>query len=99
MLMIRHAGLGLILAGAVASPPSSSAWNVADPALRSNVLFLIVDDLRAELGGPYGSAVVQSPNINRLARRGVTMLRAYCQFSMCSVSKARSRTSYDSFSK
>lgn len=86
MLILRSLRTGLISVLAVASPASLSGASNSDTSEpRSNVLLLIVDDLRAELGGPYGSDVVQSPNINRLARRGVTMLRAYCQFSMCSV--------------
>jgi hypothetical protein len=45
---------------------------------------IVVDDLRPELGS-YGAKHVISPHIDSLARRGVTFLRAYCQFSMCSV--------------
>lgn len=86
MPSLRTLRTGLISALVVGSLASlSGAGDTARSKLSSNVLLLIVDDLRAELGGPYGSEVVQSPNINGLARRGVTMLRAYCQFSMCSV--------------
>ena len=49
------------------------------------MLFVVIDDLRAELGGAYGSKVVHSPNIDQLASRGITFLSAYCQLSMCSV--------------
>ena len=88
MPYLRSLRTGVISALTVGSLASlSGAGDTARSEPRSNVLLLIVDDLRAELGGPYGSEVVQSPNINGLARRGVTMLRAYCQFSMCSVFK------------
>src|SRR5690349_1298154 len=53
---------------------------------KRNVLFIIVDDLRPELGC-YGNTIVKTPNIDRLARNGVTFTRAYCQQSVCTPSR------------
>lgn len=44
---------------------------------RFNVLFLISDDLRTEVGA-YGSRIAKTPNIDSLAAAGVRFDRAYC---------------------
>ena len=53
---------------------------------RPNVLFIAVDDLRPELGC-YGNKIVKTPNIDRLASRGIVFNLAYCQQAVCSPSR------------
>jgi len=55
-------------------------------AQKPNVLLICVDDLKPILGC-YGDKTVKSPNIDRLAGRGMVFESAYCNQAVCSPSR------------
>ncbi|QDV17202.1 Choline-sulfatase [Gimesia panareensis] len=63
------------------------SYQPADAAAKPNVLFLICDDLNCDIGC-YGHPQVKTPNIDRLAKRGVRFKNAYCQYPLCGPSRA-----------
>lgn len=65
---------------------SSLDLRAADPALGPHVLFIAVDDLKPNVGC-YGDTHARTPNIDRLAARGVLFERAYCMQAVCSPSR------------
>lgn len=55
---------------------------------RPNYLFIAVDDLNDWVGALKGHPQVKTPNIDRLARRGVLFTNAHVQAPLCNPSRA-----------
>lgn len=55
-------------------------------AKRLNVLFIVSDDLRTELGA-YGYSQMKTPNIDQLAAEGRVFTQAHVQEAICNPSR------------
>ncbi len=59
-----------------------------------NILFIAVDDLNSWLGCMQGHPQARTPNIDRLAERGVVFHNAHCQAPICGPSRASLMSGY-----
>ncbi len=88
---LRHLGLvpaaALFLAACSATPePRDAAAPAPDP--RPNIIFVMADDHAFQAISAYGSDLVDTPNIDRLAAEGLRFDRAFVGNSLCSPSRA-----------
>ena len=61
-------------------------WQSAHSAPRPNVLFIAVDDWN-DWVGCLGHAQAKTPNVNRLAKRGLLFTNAHCVSPVCNPSR------------
>ena len=84
---INHIIAGSLLLLVANSCNNTQTGNTEKQQEAKNVLFIMVDDLRPELGC-YGNDIIHSPNIDRLASEGVLFNRAYCNIPVSGASRA-----------
>lgn len=77
------AGMGGLLLGGL----PRSVIHVEGREQRPNILWLIAEDLCPDLGC-YGTPLVRTPNIDRLAREGKRFTRAFTTAPVCSASRS-----------
>ena len=57
------------------------------PAGAKNVLLMVADDLRPQLGAAYGHPFMRTPHLDRFSAGATVFLRAYVQQQVCSPSR------------
>ena len=75
MKFSKHIQLTLGFLIALLSLPVGQA---TESAIRPNVLFIAVDDLNDWVGVLGGHPQARTPNMDRLAKRGLLFTKAYC---------------------
>ena len=55
---------------------------------RPNIIFILTDDQRWDALGAMGNTIIQTPNLDKLARSGILFQNAYVTTSICCVSRA-----------
>ncbi len=89
-LLLTLTVASLVFGNAIRALPQQATPRAAPRTARAqskpNVLFIAADDLGTHLS-TYGNPIVKTPNVERLARRGVQFNRAYSQFPVCNPSR------------
>jgi choline-sulfatase len=78
-----QAGAGLLAFGLSSCKTVS---HVVSSRKKPNILFLMSDDLCTALSG-FGHPQCKTPNLDKLANRGIKFERAYCQYPVCGPSR------------
>lgn len=82
--MHKHFYIKNLLLTMVAATTVPSGLTLAQE--KPNVLMIMVDDLRTDLGC-YGDKMAITPNIDNLAKQGLLFHNAYCQQAVCAPSR------------
>jgi arylsulfatase A-like enzyme len=80
-------GLGSLLAAAAIVLGSPHAQAAAAADTKPNILLIIADDLNNWIGPTAGNAQAKTPNLDKLAARGVTFRNAQCAAPLCNPSR------------
>jgi len=68
------------------APSDSANRDTRDP--RPNIVFLLADDMRNDVIAAHGNPIIKTPNLDQLARQGVSFRNAYVTTPVCAISRA-----------
>ncbi len=77
----------IIMLAALEAAPLAMAASAATKESKPNVLLIISDDLNNWIGPMGGNPQTQTPNLDKLASRGVTFLNSQCAAPLCNPSR------------
>ncbi|MCC6417188.1 MAG: sulfatase [Gemmataceae bacterium] len=83
----RLLGVAVVLLLAAPAARAQEKKGAGQPAKRPNVLFIAIDDLNDWVGVLGGHPQARTPNLDRLAKRGMVFTRAYCAAPACNPSR------------
>lgn len=69
------------------NPNSTSSQEEAEPS-SPNIIFIMSDDHAEQAISSYGSEIIQTPNIDRIAREGIRFNNSFVTNSICAPSRA-----------
>ena len=72
----------------LALSPALGGSTAAAPRRKPNIVFILADDLGWMDTSLYGSKFCETPNIDRLAKRGMMFTQAYAANPLCSPTRA-----------
>ena len=78
----------ITLVGGSPSAWADDAGPAAKAAVRPNILFIFSDDHATAAISAYGSKLVDTPHIDRLAREGMLFRNCFCTNAICGPSRA-----------
>jgi N-acetylglucosamine-6-sulfatase len=78
----------ILTASLAAASCSAAAPPPAAPPRPPNIVFIVVDDMRWDEMRVAGHPVLETPNMDRLAREGMRFLNAFATTPLCSPSRA-----------
>src|SRR3989442_9204041 len=82
-----------IISGVFASP-GQSATEISPRTHKSNIIFILADDLGYGDLGCYGQTKIKTPNIDRLAAEGMRFSNCYAGSTVCAPSRATLMTGF-----
>jgi len=83
---IGMASAGLAMASAMPGCPKTRLTTPSSK--KPNIVFIFTDDHAVQSIGAYGSKINKTPNLDRIAKEGVTLERCFCCNSICAPSRA-----------